>query len=65
LKGILMEKRRGKVTKSFLFLHDYAPTDRALARQKKLTYLGLQCLDHPLFSGSGSAGQPPDTWTKN
>jgi len=30
LKGILKEKRRGKVTKVVLFLHDNAPTHRAL-----------------------------------
>jgi len=47
LKDFLKEKRRGKVTKGDLFLHDNAPAHRALATQKKLTYLGLQCLDHP------------------
>jgi len=34
LKDILKEKRRGKVTKGVLFLHDNAPTHRALATQK-------------------------------
>jgi len=34
----------------FLFLHDNAPTQRALATQKKLVYLGFQCLDHPPYS---------------
>jgi len=29
-----------------LFLHDNAPADWALATQKKLAYLGFQCLDH-------------------
>jgi len=47
LKDILKEKRRGKVTKGVLFLHDNAPAHRALATQKKLAYLGFQCLDHP------------------
>jgi len=47
LKDILKEKRRGKVTKGVLFLHDYAPADRAFATQKKLAYLGFHCLDHP------------------
>jgi len=47
LKDILEEKRRGKVTKVVLFLHDNAPAHRALASQKKLAYLGFQCLDHP------------------
>jgi len=46
-KDILKEKRRGKVTKGVLFLHDNAPAHRALATRKKLAYLGLQCLDHP------------------
>jgi len=47
LKEILKEKLRGKVTKVVLFLHDNAPAHRALATQKKLAYLGFQCLDHP------------------
>jgi len=50
LKDVLKEKRRGKVTKGVLFLHDNAPVHRALATQKKLSYLGFQCLDHPLYS---------------
>ena len=50
LKDILKEKRRGKFTKGVLFLHDKAPAYRALATQKKLAYLGFQCLDHPPFS---------------
>jgi len=50
LKVILKEKRRGKVTKWVLFLHDNAPAHRALATQKKLAYLGFQCLDHPPYS---------------
>jgi len=36
LQDILKEKRRGKFTKAFLFLHDNAPAHRALATQKKL-----------------------------
>jgi len=47
LKDILKEKRRGKVTEVVLFLHDNAPVHRTLATQKKLAYLGFQCLDHP------------------
>jgi len=35
--------------KGGLFLHN-APAHRALATQKKLAYLGFQCLDHPLYS---------------
>jgi len=47
LKDILKEKRRGKVTKVVLFLHDNAPAHWALATQKRLAYLGFHCLDHP------------------
>ena len=50
LKDILKEKRRGKFTKGVLFLHDNAPAHRPLATQKKLAYLGFQCLDHPPYS---------------
>jgi len=50
LKDILKEKCCGKVTKQVLFLHDNAPDHRALATQKKLAYLGFQCLDHPPYS---------------
>jgi len=50
LKDILKEKRRGKVTKVVLFLHDNTPAHRALATQNKLAYLGFQCLDHPPYS---------------
>jgi len=50
LKDILKEKRCGKVTKGVLFLHNNAPAHRALATQKKLAYLGFQCLDNPPYS---------------
>jgi hypothetical protein len=50
LKDILKEKRRGNITKVFLFLYDNAPAHRALATHKKLAYLGFQCLDHTLYS---------------
>ena len=46
----MKEKRRGKFTKRVLFLHDNAPAHRPLATQKKLAYLGFQCLDHPPYS---------------
>jgi len=49
LKDILKEKRRGKLTKEVLFLHN-APAHRALATQKKLAYLSFHCLDHPPYS---------------
>ena len=42
----LGEKRRGKVTKGVLFLQDNVLAHLALATQKKLAYLGFQCLDH-------------------
>jgi len=50
LKDILKKKRRGKLTKGVLFLHDNAPAHRPVAPQKKLAYLGFQCLDHPPYS---------------
>ena len=31
-------------------MHDNAPAHRALATQKKLAYMGFQCLDHPPYS---------------
>jgi hypothetical protein len=39
MKDNLKEKRRGKVTKRVLFLHNVAPAHPALATQKKLAYL--------------------------
>jgi len=50
LKDILKEQRRGKDTKGVLFLHDDVPAHQALAIQKKLAYVGFQCLDHPSYS---------------
>jgi len=50
LKDILKEKRRGKLTKVVLFLHDNDPAHRALATQKNLAYLCFQYLDHPPYS---------------
>jgi len=50
LKGILKEKRCGKFSKGVVFLHDNVPAHRPLATQKKLAFLGFQCLDHPLYS---------------
>jgi len=50
LKDILKEKCRWKITKGVLFLHDNAPAHWALATQKKMAYLGFQCLDHPPHS---------------
>jgi len=50
LKHILKEKRRGKITKGVLFFHENVPAPWTLATQKKLAYLGFQCLDHPPYS---------------
>ena len=50
VKNILKEKRRGKVNKKVLFLHDDAPAHGAFVTQKKLACLGFQCLDHPPYS---------------
>jgi len=47
---ILKEKRRGKVTKVVLFLHDSVPAHQALATEKKLASLGFQFLDHSPYS---------------
>ena len=49
MKDILKEKCHRKFTKWVLFLHDNAPAHRALATQKKLAYLGFQCLDPPPY----------------
>ena len=48
IEGYFGETARGKFTKVLLFLHDNAPAHRALATQKKLAYMGFQCLDHPI-----------------
>ena len=50
LRDIVKEKRRGNVIKGVLFLHNNAPAHQTLATQKKLAYLGFQCLDHPPYS---------------
>jgi hypothetical protein len=42
LKDILKEERRWRVTKGILFLHDKAPSHRALPTQKKLAYLDFK-----------------------
>ena len=46
--NVLKEKRHKKVIK--VVPHDNVPAHRALATQKKLAYLGFQCLDHPPYS---------------
>ena len=40
----------GRSPRGVLFLHDNAPAHRVLATQKKVAYLGFQCLDHPPYS---------------
>ena len=50
LKDILKDKRRGKVNKGVLFLHDIVPDHWALATQKELAYLGFHFLNHPPYS---------------
>jgi len=63
---MLKEKHRGKVTKGVLFLHDKAPAHRALVTQKKLIYLGFQCLYRPPYSlDLAPFGLPPALWTEN
>ena len=47
IEGLLKEKRQGDVTKGVLFLHYNAPAHRSLATEKKLAYVGFQCLVHP------------------
>jgi hypothetical protein len=39
-----------KLTKVSWFLHDNATAHRVPATQKKLAYLGFQCLDNPPYS---------------
>jgi len=44
------KKAAGSSPRGVLFLHDNAPAHRALATQKKLAYLGFQCLDRQPYS---------------
>jgi histone-lysine N-methyltransferase SETMAR len=48
-KIILKEKRRGKIAKGILFLHNNALAHLVLATQKKLGFL---CLNHPPYSSN-------------
>jgi hypothetical protein len=50
IEGHFEGKTPRKFTKGALFLHDNAPAHRALATQKKMAFLGFQCLDHPPYS---------------
>ena len=47
VEGHFEGKNLGKVTKGVLVLHDNALAHQVPATQKKLAYLGFQCLDHP------------------
>ena len=50
IEGHFEGKTPRKITKAVWFLHDNATAHQALATQKKLAYLGFQCLDHPPYS---------------
>ena len=50
LKEIWKEKRSWNFASGVLFLHDSAPSHRALATQKIPANQGFQCLDHPPYS---------------
>ena len=52
MKDIFKEKRHGagRSPRAVLFLQDNAPAHKAPVTQKKLAYLGFQCLDHPPYS---------------
>jgi len=46
-------------------LHNNAPADQALATQKKLAYLGFQCLEHPPYSPDvAPSDYHPVPWTE-
>jgi len=50
LKDILKEKRRGKITKGVLFLHDNAQAHRAFATQKNWpTWASSVFITHPVL----------------
>jgi len=50
LKDTLKEKRRGKVTKGVLFLHDNAPVHRALATRRNWpTWASNFLITHPIL----------------
>jgi hypothetical protein len=60
----LKEKRRREGHQGALFLHNNAPAQWALATQKKMAYLGFQCLDHPQCSSDLAVGLLPVPWTE-
>ena len=50
IEGLFERKTARKFTKFVLFLHENAQAHRALATQKKQTYLGFHFLDHLPYS---------------
>jgi len=50
IEGYFEGKTPREVTMVVLFLHDKFPANRVLETEKKLVYLGFQCLDHPPYS---------------
>jgi len=50
LKDILKKKIPWEGHQGGLILHNNALAHQALVTQKKLAYLGLECLDHPPYS---------------
>jgi len=65
LKDILKEKRRRKVTKGILFLHNNAPAHRALAIPEETGLSRLPVSSSPtLLSGSDPVALPPVPWTE-
>ena len=50
IEGYFGGQTRQEDHQGVLFLHDSAPAHQALATQKKLAYLGFQCLGHPPYS---------------
>jgi len=50
IEGYLEGKTPREIHQFFLFLHANGPVHRALAAQKKMAYLGFQCIDHSSYS---------------
>jgi len=49
IEGHFEGKTPREIHQGGLYLHENAPSHRALATQKKLAYLGFQFLDHPIY----------------
>jgi len=50
IEGHFEGKKQREGHQGGLVLQDNIPSHRTIATQKKLAYLGFQCLDHPLYS---------------